>query len=88
MFFFIFNDAATTEIYTLSLHDALPIFFIIHGDSGDGITDEPITQEWSQATPGINGAPEAGDSFAYSLAVGDFDGDGNDDGPPGNPPAR
>ena len=23
--FFFFNDAATTEIYTLSLHDALPI---------------------------------------------------------------
>src|SRR2546421_8107868 len=25
MFFFFFNDTATTEIYTLSLHDALPI---------------------------------------------------------------
>src|SRR5256885_15554734 len=24
-FFFFFNDTATTEIYTLSLHDALPI---------------------------------------------------------------
>ena len=23
---FVFNDTATTEIYTLSLHDALPIF--------------------------------------------------------------
>src|SRR2546422_5972057 len=29
--FFFFNDTATTEIYTLSLHDALPI-------SGDGRT--------------------------------------------------
>src|SRR2546430_15890629 len=28
-FFFFFNDTATTEIYTLSLHDALPISFII-----------------------------------------------------------
>src|SRR2546427_5005091 len=29
-FFFFFNDTATTEIYTLSLHDALPIsiFFL------------------------------------------------------------
>src|SRR5260221_1857403 len=27
-FFFFFNDTATTEIYTLSLHDALPIFLI------------------------------------------------------------
>src|SRR2546429_8686765 len=35
-FFFFFNDTATTEIYTLSLHDALPIFCsapsgVVHG---------------------------------------------------------
>src|SRR5258706_4454 len=29
-FFFFFNDTATTEIYTLSLHDALPFFFKEH----------------------------------------------------------
>src|SRR2546430_4322925 len=29
VFFFFFNDTATTEIYTLSLHDALPILFVI-----------------------------------------------------------
>src|SRR5574344_584646 len=27
VFFFFFNDTATTEIYTLSLHDALPIYY-------------------------------------------------------------
>src|SRR5215813_15575172 len=27
-FFFFFNDTATTEIYTLSLHDALPIYLL------------------------------------------------------------
>src|ERR1039457_3532237 len=27
-FIFFFNDTATTEIYTLSLHDALPIYLI------------------------------------------------------------
>src|SRR5258707_9929582 len=27
-FFFFFNDTATTEIYTLSLHDALPIYYL------------------------------------------------------------
>ena len=27
-FYFFFNDTATTEIYTLSLHDALPISFL------------------------------------------------------------
>src|SRR2546422_5253148 len=29
--FFFFNDTATTEIYTLSLHDALPICFLPEG---------------------------------------------------------
>src|SRR3712207_7972994 len=36
-FFFFFNDTATTEIYTLSLHDALPIFAfqgLEHGEIG------------------------------------------------------
>src|SRR2546429_9909396 len=28
-FFFFFNDTATTEIYTLSLHDALPICAVV-----------------------------------------------------------
>src|SRR5256885_8468302 len=28
-FFFFFNDTATTEIYTLSLHDALPISLVV-----------------------------------------------------------
>src|SRR5690348_18214514 len=32
--FFFFKDTATTEIYTLSLHDALPISF--NGDVGMG----------------------------------------------------
>src|SRR2546425_11504357 len=31
-FFFFFNDTATTEIYTLSLHDALPISTNQFGD--------------------------------------------------------
>src|SRR2546422_11518160 len=30
--FFFFNDTATTEIYTLSLHDALPISGTLQGD--------------------------------------------------------
>src|SRR4051812_50176434 len=43
-FFFFFNDTATTEIYTLSLHDALPIFlsFRMQGvefDNGDMYVD-------------------------------------------------
>src|ERR1051326_6435499 len=30
---FFFNDTATTEIYTLSLHDALPIYAGVDGES-------------------------------------------------------
>src|SRR2546430_4281239 len=44
LFFFFFNDTATTEIYTLSLHDALPIsIYQKHGmtpaDRGTGFAD-------------------------------------------------
>ena len=35
VWFFFFNDTATTEIYTLSLHDALPICF--RGASSDNL---------------------------------------------------
>src|SRR6266568_9058814 len=38
-FFFFFNDTATTEIYTLSLHDALPIFG--PHDEASGPVDRP-----------------------------------------------
>src|SRR3712207_9558989 len=34
--FFFFNDTATTEIYTLSLHDALPICFVCMAISTSG----------------------------------------------------
>src|SRR3712207_6939146 len=33
--FFFFNDTATTEIYTLSLHDALPIWLHVHAPGRD-----------------------------------------------------
>src|SRR3712207_8919374 len=37
--FFFFNDTATTEIYTLSLHDALPIY--LGRGEGGGVVLEP-----------------------------------------------
>src|SRR3712207_8654002 len=40
MYFFFFNDTATTEIYTLSLHDALPIYLASLGGEPDRI--EPV----------------------------------------------
>src|SRR2546427_7036918 len=36
LFFFFFNDTATTEIYTLSLHDALPISGLLLGRAHAG----------------------------------------------------
>src|SRR2546429_7208420 len=39
--FFFFNDTATTEIYTLSLHDALPIFHA----AGCGVGSGPRPRE-------------------------------------------
>src|SRR5690348_18331000 len=43
-FFFFFNDTATTEIYTLSLHDALPIFLERRrcGRGARGRTEPPL----------------------------------------------
>ena len=42
---FFFNDTATTEIYTLSLHDALPI-------SADGQNDRGLRTHRARCTPG------------------------------------
>src|SRR5258706_15641059 len=42
-FFFFFNDTATTEIYTLSLHDALPICNEVRS-AGSGLVIEQRTR--------------------------------------------
>src|ERR1041385_6347068 len=36
-----FNDTATTEIYTLSLHDALPIYLSLHLSDADRLLRPP-----------------------------------------------
>src|SRR2546428_3411725 len=54
--FFFFNDTATTEIYTLSLHDALPIY-----DAAQAKHPRPREQDDSQAglgsLPGVSESP-------------------------------
>src|SRR2546429_4096686 len=45
-FFFFFNDTATTEIYTLSLHDALPISFSTDHRSGKGARPHALRPRW------------------------------------------
>src|SRR3712207_7596639 len=56
--FFFFNDTATTEIYTLSLHDALPILgelaLDLNGPEVEGVAQ--AAQE--NSTTVIFGAPE------------------------------
>src|SRR3712207_9272184 len=60
--FFFFNDTATTEIYTLSLHDALPIsddrlvgevdvLGVVDHDDGDAALQQPDDPEPQPAEP-------------------------------------
>src|SRR2546430_16317034 len=51
-FFFFFNDTATTEIYTLSLHDALPIC--------SNLITSPTAEDLKRRIAAING--QANDS--------------------------
>src|SRR2546428_958964 len=51
-FFFFFNDTATTEIYTLSLHDALPILLYARCTS----RSRPITACPSRVTAAPSGS--------------------------------
>src|SRR2546430_15531653 len=66
-FFFFFNDTATTEIYTLSLHDALPIslpagYFLPAADSDGaallrlhGIQVQRLAREWTDTVEVLTG---------------------------------
>src|SRR3712207_9311646 len=58
-FFFFFNDTATTEIYTLSLHDALPILRLHapvgHEDARDADGDE--AEDADESRPPVHGVP-------------------------------
>src|SRR6266702_8558120 len=44
-FFFFFNDTATTEIYTLSLHDALPIWLAVYDFAPVQALEQAAVQE-------------------------------------------
>src|SRR5206468_11888648 len=53
-FVFFFNDTATTEIYTLSLHDALPISLDGRHDGGYYTVKDCVTIDVLPRTPGNN----------------------------------
>src|SRR5476651_2879397 len=48
--FFFFNDTATTEIYTLSLHDALPICHLRHVHDVGQDADQAEPRDRSEST--------------------------------------
>src|SRR2546427_500150 len=54
--FFFFNDTATTEIYTLSLHDALPIWSFLSGPGGVEWARQHSFWVFGRRRPGTNSA--------------------------------
>src|SRR6266498_2080450 len=68
--FFFFNDTATTEIYTLSLHDALPI---PSGDNGADYSPAAVGPEMPTSLPGnkANRVEQAKAYHARAVAVVD-----------------
>src|SRR5256886_11488292 len=65
-FFFFFNDTATTEIYTLSLHDALPI-----SPRGGGLSpSHQAPEDTSSGPPGRPGRRRTVHRFPRQPARG------------------
>src|SRR6266480_7463638 len=67
-FFFFFNDTATTEIYTLSLHDALPTLppHVLHRNPGS------MTPRWESMRPMSIGKPSSSYVSAVMIFVADI----------------
>src|SRR3712207_7740523 len=69
-FLFFFNDTATTEIYTLSLHDALPIYHL------DAHPDEHQCQSGLQVDEAVD---EVGEQEVHRPQPQDGEGVGGED---------
>src|SRR3712207_9403188 len=63
---FFFNDTATTEIYTLSLHDALPIFVMGHILHDWGLEEKRLLLEKA-----YEALPEGGALIVYEALIDD-----------------
>src|SRR3712207_6867624 len=66
LYFFFFNDTATTEIYTLSLHDALPIWRRSGGETGR----RARLRIWCRKACGFESRPEHCSTRRPALAGG------------------
>src|SRR2546430_5935149 len=67
-FFFFFNDTATTEIYTLSLHDALPISDGHHDRRGQLAAARKLDE-----LVGLAGRAERGEGIGQGATKGFVD---------------
>src|SRR5256884_9885775 len=63
MYFFFFNDTATTEIYTLSLHDALPIYMGSFGRSLPDFVDTNTGPAVTSISYAVTGGPLGGTTY-------------------------
>src|SRR6266480_1867381 len=59
-FFFFFNDTATTEIYTLSLHDALPISHICPPRRASSVPSATRPKPGTRSNAAYDGGIDAG----------------------------
>src|SRR5256885_12135138 len=66
-FFFFFNDTATTEIYTLSLHDALPIYSCVAVMEG-GEPKVIANAEGFRTTPSVVAFSKTGERLVGLVA--------------------
>src|SRR5215471_21339359 len=66
-FFFFFNEAATTEIYTLSLHDALPI--LPRGSAIASASPCPTSSTTSHQRPGGGSRGVVASTHAHANAT-------------------
>src|SRR5256886_4240744 len=73
--FFFFNDTATTEIYTLSLHDALPISLHLADIRAEGERNthymSPLVAQHCRSATGIPGKTSVDVQRAHRLLVAD-----------------
>src|SRR3712207_8220638 len=65
--FFFFNDTATTEIYTLSLHDALPIYVARDGRTSTYSYDALKRLTASRLGQPVGGAFDSTVTFRYDA---------------------
>src|SRR2546430_13121161 len=71
LLFFFFNDTATTEIYTLSLHDALPIFAPRIAGPARADTDRKARGDVEGITGGQHYRRQGGSGSAAPRRAGD-----------------